>query len=283
MIKVCAVFILYNPQKEHLQNIIEKSSFFDLILVFDNTETFDTNSAKLFAKFENICYLNEATNFGISKALNIALNKTSNLGYSFAMLFDQDSVMMIEDIRRMLMQVEVLNDKKIGIYSPKIIYKEKKNKKIYKEEEFREKKWVITSGSLLNLKAYEEVGSFDENLFIDRVDYDYCFRLRKKGFKIIEIQNVFLFQKLGYTNPKSIFKFPEHSPIRHYYAFRNRLYIAKKNEMKNKKYLYLFLTSLRHIFRIIFLESDSYNKIKMCLFAYRDYKANKYGKYEPKK
>ena len=39
----------------------------------------------------------------------------------------------------------------------------------------------MTSGNLLNLKIAEKIGDFEEKLFIDEVDHDYCYRIRRKA------------------------------------------------------------------------------------------------------
>jgi len=43
---------------------------------------------------------------------------------------------------------------------------------------------VITSGSLLPLATYADIGPFREEFFIDFVDTDYCFRARKEVDKL---------------------------------------------------------------------------------------------------
>src|SRR5690606_22933163 len=56
---------------------------------------------------------------------------------------------------------------------------------------------IITSGTLLNLKSFVHVGKFDERLFIDGVDDEYCFRLQKSGYKVIQFENILLNHRLG--------------------------------------------------------------------------------------
>ena len=50
----------------------------------------------------------------------------------------------------------------------------------------------MTSGSFLNLKVYKEAGPFVDKLFIDYVDFEYCLRLKKKGFKIYKLNNTYM-------------------------------------------------------------------------------------------
>ena len=45
---------------------------------------------------------------------------------------------------------------------------------------------MITSGSLLALAVFRRVGPMREDFFIDAVDFQYCLRLRRHGYKVIE-------------------------------------------------------------------------------------------------
>src|SRR5690606_27148133 len=46
---------------------------------------------------------------------------------------------------------------------------------------------LITSGSLVNLAVFQKLGGFDENLFIDEVDFEYCLRAKVNGYKTIRL------------------------------------------------------------------------------------------------
>jgi len=44
----------------------------------------------------------------------------------------------------------------------------------------------------MNLKAFSIIGGFDENLFIDGVDIDYCYAAMTKGFNNIIFKTIIL-------------------------------------------------------------------------------------------
>ncbi|MEJ0107143.1 MAG: hypothetical protein WDO19_33470 [Bacteroidota bacterium] len=56
---------------------------------------------------------------------------------------------------------------------------------------------VITSGSLIQLDAWKETGGYNETLFIDEVDHEYCYRVKEKGYKVIQVNHVILNHQLG--------------------------------------------------------------------------------------
>ena len=43
----------------------------------------------------------------------------------------------------------------------------------------------ITSGNLVKAEVFDKVGFFDDSLFIDLVDTDFCMRLNEKNIKMI--------------------------------------------------------------------------------------------------
>src|SRR5437016_4565785 len=61
----------------------------------------------------------------------------------------------------------------------------------------QETEHLITSGSIINLAA--RTGGFDEHLFIDMVDIEYCYKSIAAGYKIIQFKNILLEHRLGTT------------------------------------------------------------------------------------
>ena len=45
----------------------------------------------------------------------------------------------------------------------------------------------ITSASLVPVSAWNDVGGFNEELFIDFVDHDFCAKLKEHGLSLIHI------------------------------------------------------------------------------------------------
>ena len=45
--------------------------------------------------------------------------------------------------------------------------------------------YVITSGSIITIAAYKEIGPFNNEMFIDFIDIEWCLRARKKNLKLL--------------------------------------------------------------------------------------------------
>ena len=82
----------------------------------------------------------------------------------------------------------------------------------------------MTSGNLLRLGALEAVGRFDDELFIDQVDNDLCFRLRLSGWRILQARRAVLEHRQGTLRRTALgFYSMDYPALRRYYLARNTL------------------------------------------------------------
>lgn len=90
--------------------------------------------------------------------------------------------------------------------------------------------YAITSGNLVKLSVLEEVGKYDEDLFVDCVDLDFSLRLRQAGYAIRRVTTARMSHQLGERTSIPGFVsviYARHSPLRRYYMCRNYLYLVK--------------------------------------------------------
>ncbi|MCD4560290.1 hypothetical protein [Lelliottia nimipressuralis] len=92
---------------------------------------------------------------------------------------------------------------------------------------------TLSSGSLIPKKAWEVIGGMRDDLFIDAVDHEYCWRLRYAGFKVIRNKNALLAHRLGDGRFKimNVVSVGMPSPFRHYYATRNIFLLLKEKHV----------------------------------------------------
>ncbi|MDE3084842.1 MAG: hypothetical protein KGJ37_06460, partial [Verrucomicrobiota bacterium] len=92
--------------------------------------------------------------------------------------------------------------------------------------------FVITSGTLMDLRAYRRIGPMDEKLFIDYIDHDYCLRARNLGYEILVSYRAVLLHNLGAKRRVEVagrsLRPTFHSEIRHYYMARNRILMWRR-------------------------------------------------------
>ena len=92
---------------------------------------------------------------------------------------------------------------------------------------------TITSGSLVRLAALQKTGLFDERLFIDSVDHDFCLRSRARGLLVVEASDQVMDHSLGNITRHRFFwrtvNCTNHSPLRRYYITRNQLEAIRRH------------------------------------------------------
>lgn len=276
MIFSCGI-TTFNPTPSDIEHIVTLSEVFNKIIVYDNTPSGMSPIYKNSLTGHNIIVVSNGVNDGLSLAFEYMFSYFSKLNADFVCLFDQDSRISLSALESMMNRIMSDNNDKVAIYAPRIIYEHESSFK-YKSG-LQSVKWVISSGSFNRVSVFRTVGGFDKNYFIDRIDMDYCFSVRLKGFDVKVIEDITLEQSLG--DVKSIFgvKFYEHSPIRNYYIARNRFYfiLKHKNDL-SFPYAKLFFATLRHLIKVVSLETNKKQKIKSICQGVIDCYSSKMGK-----
>lgn len=264
-------FILYHPTADDCWNICEYTKLYKQVYCYRNSEiglVTDILSAS-----SNITLLGDCTNNGLSIACNALCCAAKVDGCDGVLLLDQDSRLDVEEISKL--ENEFIKHPDIAIVCPRIRYEGEDTNIEQLHPKIEYVRWCITSGSLFNLKYLDNPINFDFNYFIDRVDTDISKQLEIESLKILRVNDVILEQKLGDTVTVFGHIHYQHSPLRHYYISRNRLYF-------NRKYHINFFTSmqqvLRHLFEILMFENKKVSKLKMFTQGVIDYRQGKFGK-----
>ena len=138
----------------------------------------------------------------------------------------------------------------------------------FHEEPFIFVERCISSGSLNRISTLESLGGFDEKMFIDMVDFDYCKTVRENGYKILRLTNCIMQHKIGQCEIISVFGKPKmifnHSPLRRYYYFRNSIYYARKHALTFKNDRQFYMALVKGLILILW-EKDSARKFLMGL------------------
>ena len=271
-----AVVVLYHPDESIIENIKTYQQITKIYAV-DNSEKYDDDLVEKLKQFENLIYINNNGNQGIAHALNVGARLAIENGADWLLTMDQDTSFSENDlikIQEELLAVDITNT---AIVSPSH-YLGDDIKPFYNEI-------VMTSGNLINLHLFGKIGEFDENLFIDSVDTEYCLRIYSMRYKIKRIPTVILNHNLGNIKEYKIFgikfKPTNHGPIRRYYITRNRFYVWDKYNTLYPSFIkWEKMATVKELIKVILFEKDKLKKIQFSLNGYIDYKKNKSGKYE---
>ena len=210
---VCVV--LYERECKSIKSYLGMS---DCVAVVDN----GNNTAP-----EDAHYISMNGNKGIAAALNEGINYLKNQGCSVVLTMDDDSIFPFESAEDIL-KIVVENISSYGILTINFnSFPEKKTDRIVDV-----KNW-ITSGNFVNLEAWEKTGGYREELFIDYVDFDFCARVKKAGYRIGLLEDYSIVQTIGSPIEFRVFgktfHAMNHSAVRDYYRFRNARYLARED------------------------------------------------------
>lgn len=269
--KITVGIVTFNPEisrlREDLDSICGQA---DRVYIFDNgSNNFEVIRELLKVYDEKIALLGCEKNRGIAYALNRLCEIAICNGYKWMLTLDQDSVCSPNLVDKLLQYIK--DD--VAVVGPQIICRN--NEKFIKKtnDKFEYVDWLITSASLTNLECFNTINGFDEWLFIDWVDYDYCIRAGRAGYKIIQVNDVQLLHELGKLQCRNVLGkvvyVTNHSSFRYFYMVRNSLYLAKKLGLKN---MYAFLIKL--FLKVLIWEPDKIEKLKAMfngMMAYRKY------------
>lgn len=290
MSKVAAIIVSYNPDKNLLDSVNLLISQVEKIIIVDNgsieEKRKDISSIKDIYN-ERIEIIFNEENLGIATALNIGVREALKQGFNWILTMDQDSKAskdMVEKMFEVYNNIDEKERKSILSIFPNFV--DERIQSIEENSVMNTYEYVdadITSGNLVNSEVFDKVGFFDDSLFIDLVDTDFCMRLNEKNIKMIKVRDAILYHSLGESQSvKSIlgkFNTSNHSALRRYYMTRNRFYIWERYKDLNSFTLNRDKKLFKKEFiKIILGEKDKVNKIKMVFKGYKDYKKGIRGK-----
>ncbi len=281
MSKVAAVIVLYNPDSSVLTNIKSFIDQVERVYVVNNSDEIDDSLYLKIKSLKNAVYIYNKGNIGIAAALNVGANKAIEEGFDYLLTMDQDSEASPSMVINLLGCFS--KDSNIALVSPVVLHKIGKPFVQESEKVCEQVYSVWTSGNLIDLNVFNAAGGFNEELFIDYVDHEFCLRLNQMGFKIYKCNKTHIKHSLGNIEEiKLIFRkvYPtNHSAVRLYYRTRNRFYVKKiyKNVLP-EFFKEDDIQFWKGFLKAILFEKSKIKKIKFCLMGYIDYRKNKFGK-----
>lgn len=288
--KISATVILYNPEDEIYDNILSYGHNVDLLIVVDNSTKHNNELInRLTKEFTNLIYINNNANLGIATALNTGCDCAKEHGSKWILTMDQDSKFInFDHYKACLFNLNKTND--IALLCANTNWNSELGIPNTPSFESKEQFTAITSANFLNLELFETIGRFEDKLFIDLVDYDYCLRVQVKNFKILYFKDALVQHALGSVFERKnlitrkVRTKVEHNPQRVYYFARNYLYTAKMYGKRFPKEIGMLKTLnilfIHEVTKIILYENEKLKKLYAKLIGLYHFSINKYGKYD---
>lgn len=259
-----AGIVTYNPDidrlKENIDSIMEQVS--QLVIVDNGSENVEDICDMIDGREDIFMVWNEE-NQGIAKALNEIIQFANEHNWDWVLTLDQDSVTMpglIENYRqymdfdRVAMITCLFLDRNYGI-----------QQEYEFAGEYRYAERCITSGCLTKVAPCLETGGFDEAMFIDYVDFDMCYMLTERGYRILQSSFRGVLHELGNSQRKVFFGreviVTNHSPGRRYYYSRNLIYFIRKHSGHVNALRY-YIKLYGRLGVVLLYEKNKWNKLK---------------------
>lgn len=264
--KFAGVVTLYHPQEDVVSNILSYLDELDVLYVLDNSETPVDEVVNGIKNLPNVHYIAFGENRGISYALNYALKKCSD--YDFLLTMDQDSRFQTGGLAEYKKKISAMDQVGVAAYT---LQYTSLGKAFPQATESHSVRRAITSGMILNVKIAVSIGGFNEALFIDGVDHEFCYRTTRRRYKIWLIYGVLLLHSIGMPSchrflGKKIFS-DNHSAIRRYYMIRNNIFLWKRYK-ENKDIL--MNDGIKGTLKAVLLESGKRAKFRAALWGLWD-------------
>jgi rhamnosyltransferase len=289
--KVCAIIVTYNTRAGILKCLNSIEGQVNEVVIIDNGSDKKTvDILRGLEKQSNLKIFYNKENMGIAAAFNSGVRYALDKGYDWVLTLDHDSIATPDMVRELLGAYDVLRSKgqssDVGILSP-VLYDI--NARMYltrgmkTTDDIANVRMAVSSGSLINRSVFQDVGLFNEELFLYYVDDDFCLRLRKEGYKISRVRRAILLHAEGRRELKRLLwksvPFNNYGAIANYYVFRNGIFILKKHMLFDGSYAMIIMFRMTaDLVKIVLFSDDKLNNIKQSLTGLVHGIIGKYGR-----
>jgi len=292
MPKVASVTVAYDPDPARLAEQVGalRGEVGDIIIV-DNGSAAPVSRIPDLSSAARVIAL--PANAGLARGFNVGIAAARERGAEFVLLLDDDSIPPPGMVAQL---IAACDGEKVAAVGPRI-----QDPRDARDYPFIRLGWLandhqrcagdtgriacdflISSGSLLPMRVFDSVGEFDEALFIDSVDLEWCSRARARGFTLYGVCSARLDHRLGDRRlpVMNAFELVVHSPERIYYMTRNRFLLYRRPYMPLKWKLKDALRWMGKFSATLLLIAPRGEYLRMSLKAIRDAMAGRAGKLE---
>jgi len=241
--RVAAVVVTYFPDLDRLRSVLGAlASQVEAVFVVDNSaDRLTTEGIAAACATTRAAMLPQPTNRGLAAGFNAGLRAARLAGFTHGLLMDQDSLPQDGMVRRLAETWVTENPRgEVAAVGPSFFDPRGAVPASFSRVGFPanhpapaterggavcESDYLISSGCLIALEALDRVGELREDLFIDNVDMEWCFRARGKGLRLLGEGAAVLEHELGDRRVRLPFGRVAivHGPRRLYYIMRNRV------------------------------------------------------------
>lgn len=280
-----------------LDALLRQSRRLQRIIVVNNASTDDTLKV-ISTRYPQVDVLNLPANVGVGGGFAAGLDYASKeMKHDWVWLLDDDSVPQDDALESLMREVAVVDEQRerVGLLASVPVHSE--TQLSYPGLLWRDG-WVtpppdsirqpmcfvdavISSGSLVRSEVIESVGLPRADFFMDFVDFEYCLRLRRNGYRIGVVRDSLLNHSIGNPRAVNIFghsrTWADHAPWREYYMSRNQTYTIWTNYPNWRSKLYILRKLLRHGTGILAFGRNKIACLQLMMLGFADGRAKRLG------
>ena len=273
MKNICSLITIYKPDVIKLTcNIKMMLEYSDIVYLLFNSPIIPELQFD-----ERIICLFNGKNIGISRAINKGVDKAANDGFLYAILFDQDTCLTNDNLKKLLAEMYSEEElRQIACIGPSLnvrnniiqIPKWSKNGKTTKLAATVSVNNIITSGMLINTKHFLALRGFNEDFPLDFCDFLFCWKALYKGYVVLQSTDAYIIHEIG-THGIKIFSqtIHFHAPYRNYFLVRDTLAICfrTKETPMYIRFRYLIFLPFRMLLYLIMLDKKTMRLKMYCM------------------
>lgn len=182
---IAGIVVLYKPEEKDIDNLKQYIGKVDYLLVLDNSAEDNYRRVNGAVQIDgcHVIYEHFNKNIGLCAALNYGVSAAQKKGCQWALLMDEDSSLATDIVGVYKRYIEQNDTSDTAVLAPVHLY-DRSNASGYAG--CKRVRWAMTSGCLYNIALFEKSGGFLEELFVEGLDLDYCYRAGESGYQVIE-------------------------------------------------------------------------------------------------
>jgi GT2 family glycosyltransferase len=215
------------------------------VLIVDNSST-DGSIKAIRESFPEVSLIETGTNLGFTGGNNVGMRHALDRGVDYVLLLNNDTEVAVDLLTCLVDAVEV--DPGVGVAGPLIYYydqpeiiwsaggaidRQRGQARMVGIDEAdsgrygstpREVDFVSGCALLVRSSVLERVGLLDERFFAYYEEAEWCIRVRRAGYHIVNVPRAKVWHKISPGRRAD-------SPVVHYYMTRNRLLFLKCTQL----------------------------------------------------
>jgi rhamnosyltransferase len=249
--RVVAVVVTFNPDLVTLDALLDATRVqVTHVVVIDNGSRAESAArlrqacegrAQLYALPENV---------GIAGAQNRGIEVARTLGATDVLLLDHDSVPEAGMVERLCIAADEMREAGVAVAAVGPVIVDRQSGSMAPLPQIVDGmvrfipapsdaptrcEYLIASGTLIALAAFDTVGPFDESYFVDQVDIEWCLRAGRTGLASICAPRARLMHSIGDEVVSFWFlgrrQLAVHSATRDYFYFRNSIRLIRSPDV----------------------------------------------------